>query len=238
MSLLKCRDLAFSYDGKEVLSGINFKIEQGDYLCIVGENGAGKSTLIKGLLGLKKASSGTIEMGEGLKPDAIGYLPQQNIAQKDFPASVEEIVISGRLNSLGKKLFYSNEDRRMAHRRMQALGIMGLRKKCYRELSGGLQQRVLLSRALCATKQLLLLDEPVTGLDPVVSQEFYELIRKLNKEENISVIMVSHDVEYAIRDASHVLHLGNAQIFFGTTEEYKKSEYGIRFLEGRDKRDQ
>ena len=230
MSLLTCQNLTFSYDGKEVLSEINFKMEQGDYLCIVGENGAGKSTLLKGLLGLKKPSAGKILMGDGLTADEIGYLPQQTQVQNDFPASVYEVVLSGCLNSLGKRLFYSRNHRKIAMDKMKALGILSLKNKCYRELSGGQQQRVLLARALCATKKMLLLDEPVTGLDPLVSQEFYNLVKIRNRDNHISVIMVSHDINGAVRDATHVLHLGEKQLFYGTTEEYRKSEVGKRFI--------
>lgn len=232
MSLLTCRDLSFSYDGKEVLSGINFTVEQGNYLCVVGENGAGKSTLIKGLLNLKKPSSGQILTGDGLKLNEIGYLPQQTQVQKDFPASVYEVVVSGRLNSLGKRFFYNKSDKAEAFEKMKKLGIFKLRKHCYRELSGGQQQRVLLARALCATKKLLLLDEPITGLDPIMTTEFYEIIRDLNRIDNITVIMVSHDVKGTIDFATHVLHLGKKQLYFGTAEKYKTSEFGRHFLEG------
>lgn len=234
MSLLTCQDLSFAYDGKEVLSDINFTLHQGDYLCIVGENGAGKSTLLKGLLNLKGIASGKFFRGDGLKANEIGYLPQQTQVQKDFPASVYEVVLSGCLNSLGKRLFYSQRNRKLAQDRMMELGISSLKNRCYRELSGGQQQRVLLARALCATKKMLLLDEPVTGLDPIGSEEFYTLIRRLNREQNISIIMVSHDVNGAIKDATHVLHLGNRQLFFGLVQEYKKSEVGRTFLKERD----
>jgi zinc transport system ATP-binding protein len=230
MSLLACQNLVFSYDGKEVLSEINFHVEQGDYLCIVGENGAGKSTLLKGLLGLKGVSSGKILTGDGLKPNEIGYLPQQTQVQKDFPASVYEVVLSGCLNNLEKRIFYSRENRRKALHWMELLGLLSLKNKCYRELSGGQQQRVLLARALCATKKMLLLDEPVTGLDPVVSQEFYGLVKMLNQEEHISIIMVSHDIDGAIKDASHVLHLGKKQLFYGSVDDYRESEWGKHFL--------
>lgn len=235
MSLLTCQNLSFSYNGTEVLSDINFILEQGDYLCVVGENGAGKSTLIKGLLHLKKPSSGQILTGDGLKPNEIGYLPQQTQVQKDFPASVYEVVLSGCLNSLGRHLFYTRRNRRMVMGRISELGIFPLKNRCYRELSGGQQQRVLLARALCATKKLFLLDEPITGLDPLVSKEFYALVRKLNYEEKITIIMVTHDIKDAIEDATHVLHLGQHENFFGTVSDYRKSECGKKFLEGGSK---
>ncbi len=232
MSLLTCQNVSFSYEGKEVLSEINFAINQGDYLCIIGENGAGKSTLIKGILNLKKPSLGRILTGEGVNQSEIGYLPQQTQVQKDFPASVYEVVLSGRLNSCGIRPFYNKEDKKDALDKMDKLGILLLKDKCYRELSGGQQQRVLLARALCATKKMILLDEPITGLDPIMSTELYSLVKELNQNENITVIMVSHDVRGAMNYASHILHLGRTQLFFGKMEEYKNSELGRCFLAG------
>ena len=232
MGLLSCHNVSFTYDGKTVLSNINFEINPGDYLCILGENGAGKSTLIKGFLNLKKVATGRILTGDGLKTNEIGYLPQQTQVQKDFPASVNEIVISGRLNNCGMRPFYSKEDKKIANSNMEKLGIYGLRKSCYRELSGGQQQRVLLARALCATKKLLLLDEPITGLDPVMSVELYKLIKTLNEQDRITIIMVSHDVKGAVDYASHILHLGKEQLFFGLKDEYLRTNLGSQFLAG------
>ncbi len=229
MSILTCRDVSFSYDGSTVLSNINFEVGQGDYLCVVGENGAGKSTLMKGILGLKKASTGQILTGDDLKQNEIGYLPQQDNVQRDFPASVNEVVLSGRLNALGKRFFYGKEDKSAVKSAMEQVGIWEFRNRCYRELSGGQQQRVLLARALCSTKRLLMLDEPVTGLDPIIAGEMYSLIETINKERNIAVIMISHDVKGAIPYASHVLHLGSEQLFFGTRDEYLETELGKAF---------
>ncbi|MDD3369060.1 MAG: ATP-binding cassette domain-containing protein [Lachnospiraceae bacterium] len=232
MSLLTCQNVSFSYEGRTVLSDVQFEVEKGNYLCIVGENGAGKSTLVKGLLQLKKPSSGAILTGDGFSPDEIGYLPQQTQVQKDFPASVYEVVISGRLNHLKYRPYYGKEDKNVALEQLEKLGIIHLKNTCYRNLSGGQQQRVLLARALAATKKLLLLDEPITGLDPVASNELYELIRELNQKDGITIIMVSHDVKSAIGYASHVLQLGEKQLFFGTVEEYKNSTLGRRFIAG------
>ncbi|MCC8022828.1 MAG: metal ABC transporter ATP-binding protein [Clostridiales bacterium] len=232
MALITCREVAFAYDGNTVVSGIDFTVNQGDYLCIVGENGSGKSTLMKGLLKLKNPSQGNIETGDGLQAAEIGYLPQQTAVQKDFPASVYEVVLSGRLNSQGWRPFYSREDKEKAMENMKLLGVDGLKKRCYRELSGGQQQRVLLARALCATRKLLLLDEPVAGLDPVVTQEMYRLIADINKKSGITIIMVSHDIRSAVQYASHILHLNNKQLFFGSTNEYLTSEAAKRFLGG------
>lgn len=233
MSLLACRDAAFSYEGATVLSDLNFSVESGDYLCIVGENGAGKSTLLKGLLHLKKPSGGEILTGDGLRPTEIGYLPQQTAAQKDFPASVLEVVLSGRLNRLGPRPFYGAADRNDAREKLEMLGALDLERRCYRDLSGGQQQRVLLARALCATKKLLLLDEPVTGLDPIMTADLYRVICALHDEQGITIIMVSHDVRGAIEQSDHVLHLGNRQLFYGKTEDYRRSEIGMRFLGGK-----
>ncbi|MEA4946540.1 MAG: metal ABC transporter ATP-binding protein [Oscillospiraceae bacterium] len=232
MMILQCENVSFAYDGVNVLEGVDFSLNAGDYLCVVGENGSGKSTLIKGLLGLKAPQSGRILTGDGLKPTEIGYLPQQTELQKDFPASVQEVVLSGRLNSLGKRLFYSAEDKKAAAENMERMGIDEIAGKCYQELSGGQQQRVLLARAMCATKKMLLLDEPVTGLDPVAQNEMYNLIKLINLCDGITVIMVSHDIHEAVRYATHILHLGNRQLFFGSAADYKQSDMARRFLGG------
>ena len=232
MALIKCKDAAFAYEGKTVVQGLNFEVEQGDYLCIVGENGSGKTTLMKGILGLMRPKSGEIAIGEGLKPTQIGYLPQQDSAQKDFPASVYEVVMSGRLNSRGLVPFYSKADRQNAFDNMEKAGILELRKKSFRELSGGQQQRTLLARALCATKKALLLDEPAAGLDPLVTEELYSTIKTLSNDMGITIIMISHDIGAAVKYASHILHLHNKQLFFGTTEDYKNAETGKIFLKG------
>jgi len=230
MALITCRDVSFAYEGRTVIDGLNFKVQSGDYLCIVGENGSGKTTLMKGLLGLIQPKTGAIETGDGLLPTEIGYLPQQTSAQKDFPASVFEVVISGRLSSRGILPFYSRLDRQIALENMEKLGVLPLRKKSFRELSGGQQQRVLLSRALCATQKMLLLDEPVSGLDPLATIELYKVIKALGKETGITIIMISHDVRSAVDYASHILHLQNKQMFFGTAQEYTQTEIGRRFL--------
>ena len=232
MAILTAKDLSFAYDGKTVLEGVNFSLSAGDYLCVVGENGSGKSTLIKGLLGLKAPDGGSIVFGEGLKAAEIGYLPQQTQLQRDFPASVREVVLSGCLNSLGHRLHYNAEDRARADMNMERMGIEDLKERSYQDLSGGQQQRVLLARALCATKKLLLLDEPVTGLDPIATGEMYNLIKLVNLCDDITVIMVSHDIHAAVRYATHILHLGQRQLYFGTAAAYKESTQARRFLGG------
>ncbi len=223
MSLIKVSGVSLGYEGKAIVSDLNFEVNKGDYLCIVGENGSGKSTLMKTLLGQKNVVSGKIEFGDGLRQKEIGYLPQQTPVQKDFPASVKEIVYSGCLNGCGLRPFYSKEQKKRANEIMEKLGITDLASSCYRELSGGQQQRVLLARALCATKKLLVLDEPVAGLDPVVTKNLYRLISDINKE-GTTVIMVSHDIHAAIEFASHILHIGNKPLFFGTKEDYQNSD--------------
>ncbi len=230
MSLIRCKDLKLAYEKTAVLEGIDFSVETGDYLCVVGENGSGKSTLMKAILGLITPAGGTIEFGDGLERNEIGYLPQQTIVQKDFPATVQEVVISGCLNKRGLHPFYSSDDKGAAKKNMELLKIYDLSKECYRDLSGGQQQRVLLARALCATSKMLLLDEPVTGLDPLVTKEMYALIKELNEEEGITVMMISHDVGSATEYANRILHLHNRQMFFGNTEDYVKSNIGRKFL--------
>ncbi len=231
MAQLECKDLSFAYDGETVLSGINFSIDAGSYLCIVGENGSGKSTLMRGILGLKQPQKGEIIFND-LAPTEIGYLPQQTQIQRDFPASVREVVLSGRLNSMKGRLFYNAADKAAAAENMERLGIDDIAGRCYLELSGGQQQRVLLARAMCATKKLLLLDEPVTGLDPVAANEMYNLIKLVNLCDNTSVIMISHDIHAAVRYATHILHLGRSQLFFGTTAQYRESDLARRFVGG------
>lgn len=232
MAILKCENASFAYDGKTVLEDVSFSLNDGNYLCVVGENGSGKSTLIKGLLGLKAPQSGSITLGEGLKQAEIGYLPQQTQLQRDFPASVWEVVLSGCLNGLGRRLLYNKADKERAMMNLERMGIEDIKDKSYQELSGGQQQRVLLARALCATKKLLLLDEPVTGLDPIATGELYNLIKLVNLCDNITVIMVSHDIHEAVRYATHILHLGHRQLFFGSSAEYKESDLARRFLGG------
>lgn len=228
MALITVRDLSLGYDAHTIVEGLHFSVEAGDYLCIVGENGSGKTTLMRTLLGLQEPAGGQILIGDGLKKNEIGYLPQQTVVQKDFPASVSEIVLSGCQGRCGRRPFYSKEEKQLAAENMQRMGIANLADRCYRELSGGQQQRVLLARALCATRKVLLLDEPVSGLDPKVTAEMYGLITELNKE-GITVIMISHDVAAAVRYASHILHIG-ASIFFGTKDEYLQSDAGKYFL--------
>lgn len=228
MAQLICKNLSGGYEGKAVLQGLDFEVHQGDYLCILGENGSGKSTLMKTLLGLQAPIAGKIETGDGLKQNEIGYLPQQTLVQKDFPASVWEIVLSGCQSRCGLRPFYNKEEKQLARESIRKMQIEALTKRCYRELSGGQQQRVLLARALCATRKMLLLDEPVSGLDPKVTEEMYALIERLNQEDRITVIMVSHDLTAALQYASHILHIGDS-VFFGTKEDYLQSPQGRLF---------
>lgn len=226
MPQIKCTDLTLGYGSQEILSHLSFEVNAGDYLCIVGENGSGKTTLMKTLLGLTKPLKGSIEFSDGVTARTIGYLPQQTDVQRDFPASVREIVLSGCLGHDGFRPFYNKADKVLAARSMERMNITDLSRRCYRELSGGQQQRVLLARALCATEKILLLDEPVAGLDPKVTAEMYELIESLNKADGVTVIMISHDVDKALQYASHILHIGS-DIFFGTKDEFlnaKKEE--------------
>ena len=229
MAQFICKELTLGYDGNPILENLSFSVSAGDYLCIIGENGAGKSTLMRTILGLQPPMKGQVSMGDGLKANEIGYLPQQTVVQKDFPASVREIVRSGCQGQCGFRPFYNKKEKQLAEENIKKMGIEHLADRCYRELSGGQQQRVLLARALCATRKLLLLDEPVSGLDPKVTQEMYELIRKLNQEDGITIMMISHDLEAALRYASHILHIGK-KIYFGKKEDYVKSEIGRQFV--------
>lgn len=216
---LGCRDLTVGYDGKAILKNINFSVEEGEYLSIVGENGSGKSTLMRTLLRLQQPLSGEVILGNGLNREEIGYLPQQTVIQKDFPASVREIVLSGCQGRCGLRPFYNTQEKKMAEDAMERMQITDLARRCYRELSGGQQQRVLLARALCATQKMLLVDEPVSGLDPKATAQMYELLEELNEIDGITIIMISHDIAAAMKYASHILRVGK-HTFFGTKDEY------------------
>lgn len=230
MAYITCEDLTLRYESLTVLEHLSFTVEPGDYLCIVGENGSGKSTLMKCLLGLKPADGGTLRLGDGLRRSEIGYLPQQSMIQRSFPASVQEVVLSGCLNGRGFHPFYTKADRARAAEQMECLNIAALADRCYRELSGGQQQRVLLARALCATRKLLLLDEPLTGLDPLVASELYGILNHIHDEHGITVMMVTHDVGSAVHHAGKILHIGREESFFGSTADYRHSAVGRRFL--------
>ncbi len=225
--ILDCRDVSFAYDGKTVISNINFIVNDGDYLCIVGENGSGKSTLLKGILRLKSPEGGKINFG--FSRNDVGYLPQQNLHHRDFPASVYEVIMSGSVSKM--KLFHTSEDKRKAIEKMEKVRISELKNKSFKELSGGQMQRTLLARALMSAEKVLVLDEPVSGLDPIASEEMYSLISDLNNR-GMSVIMVSHDINQAVKYATHILHLGKQQLFFGTKEEYLSSEIGKSYFGG------
>lgn len=218
MPLIICRDLALGYNGRKILSGLNFAVNAGEYLCIVGENGSGKSTLVKTLLGLQPPLGGQIELDESLAAGGIGYLPQQTEVQRDFPASVWEVVLSGCQSCLKLYPFYGAEEKARAAANLERVGLTALKRRCYRELSGGQQQRVLLARALCAANRFLLLDEPVSGLDPDASAQLYRQIRELNRG-GVTILMVTHDLPAALADATHVLHIGDVP-FMGTKAEY------------------
>ncbi len=229
--LLVCRDVSLGYEGQSVLTHLDLTIRAGDYLCIVGDNGSGKSTLLRGLLGLLPAQSGEIWRSAELRQGAIGYLPQQTRAQRDFPATVFEVVLSGCLNRAGLHFFYTAAEKSAALMNLGKLGALELKDACYRDLSGGQQQRVLLARALCAANSLLILDEPITGLDPAAAQDLYKTLAYLNEQEGMAVVMVTHDLKAALHSARTVLHIGRNSCFSGTVAEYLASPQGRRFRE-------
>lgn len=226
---IECKNVSLAYDAAVAVQKVHCLIEKGDYLCIVGENGSGKSTLLKGILGLLHPVCGAI-VKNGVKHNEMGFLPQQKTAQKDFPAGVFEVVLSGRLGSRGMNPFYSSRDKETAKKNMALLGIGHLAHTCFRELSGGQQQRVLLARALCGSDKIIVLDEPVAGLDPLISADMYRILSDQNRERELTVIMVSHDIAGAVSHANKILHLKNEPLFFGTTREYIQSEVGRSFL--------
>ncbi len=240
--LLRGVDVSLGYEGRDIVKGLNFTVSDGDYLCIVGENGSGKSTLMKAILGLHPLSGGTLEMSPELRRYGMGYLPQQTPAQKDFPASVREVVQSGCLRRLGWKPFFGRTEKQLTNEAMARLDITHLADRCYRDLSGGQQQRVLLARAYCAAGKMILLDEPIAGLDPLAMQDMYGMIAGMNKPvadrpmpgrqhlgSGVTVVMVSHDVPAAVKYATHILHMGGETTFFGTVEDYLKTPEGRLF---------
>ena len=229
--LISCENLSVSYEKHIAVANVSFHIDDGDYLCIVGENGSGKSTLMKAMLGLLPLKSGKISFN-GITLKDIGYLPQQTQIQRDFPASVFEVVLSGCLSRRGIMPFFTKSDKLFACKKLERLGISELRYHSYRELSGGQQQRVLLARALCATERLIFLDEPVSGLDPIVTAEMYDIIRTLNQKDGITVVMVSHDVPGIISSASKILHMDTRLLFFGSSSEYMLTPLGKKMLGG------
>ena len=231
MTQLTCQNLAVGYEGRAVLENLNFSVCPGDYLCIVGENGSGKSTLMKTILGLQPPVRGKVLTGDGLRKNEIGYLPQQTPVQRDFPASVREIVLSGCQGRCGDRPFYSKGEKQLAQTAMERMQVAALAKRCYRTLSGGQQQRVLLARALCAARSLLILDEPITGLDPAAAQDLYKTLSYLNRKEGMAVVMVTHDLRAALRSARTVLHIGRSSYFLGTVKDYLASPQGRRFRE-------
>ena len=231
MRLLDCNSLSLGYPGHVLASNLSFALDTGQCLCIVGENGVGKSTLVRTILHLQPALAGTIQLGQGITPQKIGYLPQTAAISADFPATVQEVVLSGCLASCGWRPFYGRAERELAERQISRLGLGNLRKCSFRDLSGGQRQRTLLARALCAAKSILLLDEPVAGLDPAIQAELYHLIHKLREEDGMGIIMVSHDIRGAIQESTHILHL-SSQTFYGTRKEYLETPQGRLFTGG------
>lgn len=238
---LKAENITIAYDRMNVVEDVSIFIESGDYLSIVGENGSGKSSLLKGILGLVPIKSGEVTFFNDVSKRNIGYLPQQMTTWKEFPASVYEVVLSGCLTRSSFHPFYTKEEKQLAKANMKKLGIYDFRKKTFGNLSGGQKQRVLLARALCATDKILFLDEPISGLDPIVTEEFYEVIYKLNQEEHLTIVMVSHDIENALKYSNKILHMQDFKYFFGTKEDYMQSKLGKAFLskkEGSDENDE
>jgi len=232
MPQLTCQNLTIGYEGKTVISDLTFSVYAGDYLCIVGENGSGKSTLMKTMLKLKSPTAGHVVIEDSLGLGDFGYMPQQIVVQKDFPASVREVVRSGCLSRSGLRPYYSKTEKKLADSNMEALGIADLAKSCFRELSGGLQQRALLARALCAARKILFLDEPAAGLDPATTADMYSIIAKLNADA-MTIVMISHDIAAAAKHSTHILHIGaQAALFFGKTADYIESETGKAYLGG------
>jgi zinc transport system ATP-binding protein len=228
--LIVCKGAAFGYEGIPVIRGLDFSVNAGDYLCIVGENGSGKTTLVKGLLRLLSPLEGSVTFHNEMRQNEIGFLSQQAAAKKDFPASVYEIVLSGNRGNMGAMPFYTKRERVRTEENIALLGIESLRNRAFRELSGGEQRRTLLARALCAYRRLLVLDEPTAGLDPLVTDAVYALLQKINRERSVPIVMVSHDMKAAAFYANRILHVSHKQNFFGSPGDFCQSDVGKQFL--------
>ena len=227
---------------------IDFLVKKGEIHCLLGENGAGKSTLLRLLLGElpigenpkgdqeEGSGDGSIEiLGQDIRQfkdwSSISYVPQNGMGGwKDFPASVEEIVRANLYKQIGLFRFAGKKERQQVRAALAQVGMEEYQNRLIGRLSGGQQQRVLLTRALCATRKILLLDEPVSGLDPVATADMYQIINELNKEDRVTIIMISHDISEVATYASHVLHIGQ-KVFFGTKEEYLESKIGKRLVD-------
>ena len=232
MAQLRCENISVGYEDGIVVSDVSFELNRGDYVCIVGENGAGKSSLLKGILGLAKIQGGKLEYGDGMSRADVGYLPQQKDYQKNFPATVKEVVMSGFLNKMGLRPYYNRAEKAKAMEILSDCGMADYVRASFGSLSGGQKQRVLLARAMCATDKLLLLDEPTTGLDPVATEELYELLKRLNREKKTTILMVSHDLNKAVSDAGLILHVNKRSGcgYFGPADKYLDSEAARHFL--------
>ena len=232
MAQLRCENISVGYEDGIVVSDVSFELNRGDYVCIVGENGAGKSSLLKGILGLARIQGGKLEYGDGMSRADVGYLPQQKDYQKNFPATVKEVVMSGFLNKMGLRPYYNRAEKAKAMEILSDFGMADYVRASFGSLSGGQKQRVLLARAMCATDKLLLLDEPTTGLDPVATEELYELLKRLNREKKTTILMVSHDLNKAVSDAGLILHVNKRSGcgYFGPADKYLDSEAARHFL--------
>lgn len=218
-SLIEVKNLTLGYGSHVVLKNLNFKIDDGDFVCVVGPNGSGKSTLIKGILGLIKPIKGNVKFNN-LKQNFIGYMPQETVVDKNFPASCYEIVLSGTLNRLGFISFYTDNEKKIANESLKLLGISDLKDKNFCDLSGGQRQKVLLARSLCATSKLLILDEPSNNLDSKSKKDLYNIVSDLNKNRGITVIMITHDLDHNNLIGNKILSLREDDVFYGETNEF------------------
>lgn len=227
MNLIKVTDLSviykIGYKTMFALKNISFDVNSGEYICIIGDNGAGKTTLIKSLLSLNDISSGKIEIN--CKRNEISYLPQNSSIPLDFPATVEEIVLTGTQDDKIKAFFYGVNQKKMANSAMEKARITNLAKRRFGELSGGQQQRVLFARAIAKNPKVLILDEPCTGLDSSTCKDFYKLLDDVNSIERVTIIMVLHDLSAVKKYASKIIALNDNKLAFcGSISNWKQLE--------------
>jgi zinc transport system ATP-binding protein len=230
--ILDVENLNMRYGKHQVLSDVSFTVLQGDYIGIAGPNGSGKTTLIKGLLGLLPVENGAVIYGSEIATDhPIGYLPQTAVsADAYFPAKVREVVSLGLLSNKRGMGYLTKADHAKIDRILEKLNILPLRNKKIGQLSGGQRQRVLLARAMVNSPKLLILDEPTSALDPKMREEFYDLIGLLNREDQVTILLVTHDMGSLGKYTRKLLYLDRRIIFFGSYDAFCQSEEMTKYF--------
>lgn len=216
--ILEVKNLKVSYNSHTAIENVSFKINQGEYIALVGENGSGKSTLIKAIMGLKKEDEGEVKFDLDLSE--VSYLAQTDLKGIDFPATSKEIIMTG-CQKRGKLPFYTKQDKENFKQVVQELKIEDLINKRIGDLSGGQKQRVLLARSLIRNPKMIILDEPQTGLDVNITKELYKILEKLNKEKNVTIMMATHDLDELESIKPRIICIAKTIKYDGKFEEWK-----------------